>query len=267
MNGLVKDKVIVVTGAAAGIGRASAQLFAAEGARVVCADVAVDGGQETRNLIAQDGGEALFVKCDVTNASDVESMVRTAVSTYGRLDGAFNNAGIEPGRKQLADYEVDEFDRTIEVNLRGAWLCMRHELRQMVIQRSGVIVNNVSVAGLGGTATLSAYSASKHGIVGLTKSAAREYAAAGIRINAICPGGTRTPMAAQTFGGDFDQAMEMLAEMVADLVPMGRLAEPREIAEAAVWLCSDRASFITGVAVPVDGGFSCAWGWQRARGK
>ena len=262
--GLVEGKIILVTGAASGIGRASAQLCAAEGARVVCADVAVDGADETVALIRKSGGEAVFVRCDVTRAPEVEAMVRAAVDTYGRLDGAFNNAGIEwPRDKLLAEYEVEDFDRTIDVNLRGVWLCMRHEIPQMVSQGSGVILNNASVAGLGGTATLSAYSASKHGIVGLTKSAAREYAPKGIRINAICPGGTRTPMASETFGGDLDRAMQVLAGMV----PMRRLADPREIAEAVVWLCSDRASFVTGAAIPVDGGFSCAWGWQTPTGK
>jgi NAD(P)-dependent dehydrogenase (short-subunit alcohol dehydrogenase family) len=270
MSGLTDGKVVIITGAGSGIGRASAQLFAAEGAKVVCVDLAVADGEGTVALIGELGGDAIFVGCDVTQPSEVQAAVRAAVERYGRLDAAFNNAGIEwPRDKLLGEYALEDLDRTLNVNLRGVWLCMHAELRQMQAQDPiqghgrGVILNNVSVAGLGGTATLSAYSASKHGVIGLTKSAAREYAPKGIRINAICPGGTRTPMAMETFGGDLERASQALAGMI----PMARLAEPREIAEAVVWLCSDRASYITGAALPVDGGFSCGWGWQTPTGK
>jgi NAD(P)-dependent dehydrogenase (short-subunit alcohol dehydrogenase family) len=268
MKGLVEGKSVLVTGAASGIGRASAQLFAAEGARVVCADVAVEAGEETVELIGRSGGAAVFVKCDVTRPSEVAELVRVAVKTYGRLDGALNNAGIEgPNDTMLGDYRLEDFDRVIATNLRGVWLCMRHEIPQMVSQRRGVIVNTASVAGLGGTATLATYAASKHAVLGLTRAAAREYAGAGVRINAICPGGTRTAMAAETAGGsvDDDAAMEALARAAG--IPMLRLAQPSEIAEAAVWLCSDRSSYVTGASIAVDGGFSCGWGWQTPSGK
>jgi NAD(P)-dependent dehydrogenase (short-subunit alcohol dehydrogenase family) len=265
---LAEGKVVLVTGAASGIGRASARLFAAEGARVICADITVKGGQETVALIHKDGGDAVFVNCDVTHPAGVAQTVRAAVEQFGRLDCAFNNAGIEgPNDTLLGDYDLEDFDRVVAVNLRGLWLCMRHVIPPMVRQGSGVIVNMASVSGLAGTATLSTYSASKHGVIGLTRSAAREYAASGLRINAICPGGTRTAMAAETFGGDVNDDAQMRALARAAGIPMLRLAEPPEIAEAVVWLCSDRASYVTGVALPVDGGFSCGWGWQTPSGK
>jgi NAD(P)-dependent dehydrogenase (short-subunit alcohol dehydrogenase family) len=248
--GLVQNKVALVTGAASGIGRAAALLFAREGAKVLCADIDTGKGRKIAEDIVQQGGEAIFCRCDVSKDEDVKAMIALVLATYGRLDCAFNNAGIPgPVGKLLCDYGAEEFDRTIDINLRGVWSCMRHQIPLMVSQGGGAIVNTASIGGLTGYATLSAYTAAKHGVVGITKTAATEYACKGIRINVLCPAGTESSIADDVLAlGSAARAAYVAA------IPLGRMAEPREQAEAAVWLCSDRASFITGVALPVDGG-------------
>jgi NAD(P)-dependent dehydrogenase (short-subunit alcohol dehydrogenase family) len=244
-------KVALVTGGASGIGRACAQLFATEGAAVVVSDVAVEGGEETVRLIEEDGGEASFVEADVSKAAQVEALVGGAVKVYGRLDYAFNNAGIEgPMAINTADYPEEDWDRVVAINLKGVWLCMKHEIPPMLRQGGGSIVNNSSVAGLVGIGGNSAYAASKHGIVGLTKTAALEYAQSGIRVNAVCPGLIRTPMVERYTGGDAETEAQFAA-----VEPVGRMGTAEEVAEAVVWLCSEAASFVTGDAMAVDGGF------------
>ena len=250
MTDMLKGKVALVTGGSSGIGRASALAFAREGAQVVVADVVVEGGEETVGLIKQAGGEALFVKADVSQAAEVEAMVNKAVETYGRLDCAFNNAGTEGAIAQTDEYTEENWERVIAINLKGVWLCMKHEIPQMLTHGSGAIVNTASALGLVGITKQPAYVASKHGVVGLTKTAALEYAKLGIRVNALCPGAINTPM--------LDRALStqpQLAESVTSMEPVGRLGKPEEIAEAVVWLCSDAASFVTGHAMSVDGGW------------
>ena len=248
-------KVALVTGGASGIGRACAQLFAKEGASVVVSDVALEGGQQTvrliEGLIEEDGGDVSFVEADVSKAAQVEALVGRTVETYGRLDYAFNNAGIE-GRMatNTADYPEEDWDRVIAINLKGVWLCMKHEIPQMLSQGAGSIVNNSSVEGLVGLEGTSAYAASKHGVVGLTKTAALEYAQSGIRVNAVCPGLIRTPMVERYSRGD----AEIEAQFAA-VEPVGRMGSAEEVGEAVVWLCSEAASFVTGHAMAVDGGY------------
>jgi NAD(P)-dependent dehydrogenase (short-subunit alcohol dehydrogenase family) len=246
MMGMVEGKVALVTGAAAGIGRASALLFAQEGATVVVSDVDTQGGEETTALIHAAGGTASFLRCDVNDAADVEGLVRETVARYGRLDCAHNNAGISGTLVRTAELSDADFDQTMSVNLRGVWLCLKHEIAQMLQQGGGTIVNTSSGAGLVGIPHASAYTASKHGVVGLTRSVALEYVRDGIRVNAICPGMVRTPMVASI-------PPDLMAQYE-QTQPIGRLAEPDEIAQAAIWLCSARASFVTGVALAVDGG-------------
>ena len=249
MAGRVAGKVALVTGGSSGIGRATAQIFAREGAKVVVADVVVAGGEETVQLIKAAGGEAIFVKVDVAQPTDVEAMVKKAVEIYGRLDCAFNNAGIEGALQPTIEYDVTVWDRVFSINLRGLWLCMKAEIRQMLSQGGGAIVNTASAAGLVAVPGMSAYVAAKHGVVGLTKTAALEYAKAGIRVNAVCPGGVDTPMVQRVFSNN-----PQFAEAAASAEPVGRLAQPAEIGEAVVWLCSDSASFVTGLPMAVDGG-------------
>lgn len=244
-------KSVLVTGAAGGIGRAAALAFAREGARVAVVDVDAAGGEETVALIAQAGGEAFFTKADVSQSAQVEAMVATVVERYGRLDCAFNNAGIEIEHLPLAEADEATFDRLMSVNVKGVWLCMKHEIRQMLKQGGGTIVNTASVAGLVGAPLQPLYAASKHAVVGLTKTAAAEYGKAGIRINSVCPGIIRTPM--------LDRALEREPRREKSIVkvhPIGRLGEADEIANAAVWLCSDAASFVTGHQLAVDGGLT-----------
>jgi NAD(P)-dependent dehydrogenase (short-subunit alcohol dehydrogenase family) len=250
MAGTFVGKVALVTGASSGIGRASALAFAREGAKVVVADVTVEGGEETVGMIKQTGGEAIFVKTDVGKASDVEAMVNAAVSTYGRLDCAYNNAGISGKSQGIVDTTEENWDRTIAINLKGVWLCMKYEIPAILKAGGGAIVNTASDAGLTGVKRLGAYVASKHGVVGLTKTAALEYAKQGIRVNAVCPGPIETPMLMK----GADRIPEFVPKMV-KAQPNGRLGKPEEIAEAAVWLCSEAASFVTGLAMSVDGGF------------
>ena len=244
----LEGKSAIVTGGASGMGRAAAMTFAAEGARVLVADLDEDGGRETVRRIEAADGEAIFRLSDVSVDSDVRSMVAAAVSGFGRLDCAFNNAGFVGPDAPTADYLESDWDRLISVDLKGVWLCMKYELQQMLQQGNGAIVNNASALGLVGGGSC-AYAASKHGVVGLTKTAALEYARDGIRVNAVCPGPTRTPPLLRLFEGDSEREQRSQ-----DRVPMGRFGEPEEIAEAAVWLCSDAASFVTGHALSVDGG-------------
>jgi NAD(P)-dependent dehydrogenase (short-subunit alcohol dehydrogenase family) len=244
-------KVALVTGAASGIGRATVLLFAREGASVVVSNVAVEGGEETVSLVEGEGGRATFVKADVSDAAEVEALIRRTVEAYGRLDYAFNNAGIEgPMATNTADHSDEDWGRVIGINLKGVWLCMKHEIPRMLEHRGGSIVNNSSVAGLVGFAGSSAYAASKHGIVGLTKTAALEYAQSGIRVNAVCPGLIRTPMVERYVGGSAETEAQFAA-----VEPVGRMGSAEEVAEAVVWLCSEATSFVTGDAMAVDGAF------------
>jgi NAD(P)-dependent dehydrogenase (short-subunit alcohol dehydrogenase family) len=245
----LEGKVALVTGGSSGIGRASALLFAREGARVVVADLNVSGGEETERMIEESGGKAIFVKADVSKASDVEALIGKAVDTYGRLDCAFNNAGTAVGGGPIHDSTEENWDYVMGINLKGVWLCMKYEIRQMLKQGGGAIVNTSSVMGLVGHIDKPIYAASKHGVVGLTKSVALQYAKNGIRVNAVCPGWVRTPM---TEGRLNDP--EARARMV-EMEPIGRVGKPEEVAEAVVWLCSDAASFVTGHTMAVDGGF------------
>ena len=242
-------KVALVTGAGSGIGRASALAFAAEGASVVVADVDAVGAARTVQLIAEPGGTATFVQADVAQAGEVEALVAQAVATYHRLDYAFNNAGVPGPRAPTVDWTESDWDQTVSVNLKGVWLCMKHEIAHMVERGGGAIVNISSIGGLAGLPNASVYAACSHGVIGLTKSAALEYAQAGVRINAVCPGVIRTPMIEKMTGGK----PEVEARM-AGMQPLGRMGQAEEIARAVVWLCSDAASFITGVALPADGG-------------
>jgi len=251
MAGLVDGKIALVTGAGSGIGRATALVFAREGAKVVVADIVVDGGEETVRQIKAAGGEALFVKTDMAKAAEVEAMVQKAVATYGRLDCAHNNAGIEGATGRTADYREEDWDRVISINLTGVWFCMKYEIAQMLKQGGGAIVNTASDAGLLGVPQMPAYVASKHGVVGLTKTAALEYAKSGIRVNAVCPGVIKTPMVERITGQRAGRAERMAAAE-----PVGRMGKPEEIAEAVVWLCSEAASFVTGLPMPVDGGIA-----------
>jgi len=251
MASLVTGKVAIVTGGGSGIGRASALAFAREGAKVVVADVVVAGGEETVCLIQHNGGAAIFVKTNVSKAAEVEALVARAVLTYGRLDCAHNNAGIEGPGASTVDYAEESWERVLAINLTGVWLCMKYEIPQMLKQGSGAIVNTASTAGLVGYPRGSAYVASKHGVVGLTKTAALEYAKSGIRVNAVCPGAIDTPM----MGRITDHRPQRAARMAA-AEPVGRMGQPAEIAEAVVWLCSEAASFVTGHAMAVDGGMT-----------
>ena len=250
MAGTLTGKVALVTGASSGIGRAAALAFAREGAKVVAADVTVEGGNETVQLIKKTGGEAIFVPTNVAKAADVEALVNAAVSTYGRLDCAYNNAGISGKSQSIVDTTEENWDRIIAINLTGVWLCMKYEIPAMLKNGGGAIVNTSSDAGLIGVKRTGAYVASKHGVVGLTKTAALEYAKSGVRVNAVCPGPIETPMLMK----GADRFPQMIPKMV-KAQPNGRLGKPEEIAEAAVWLCSDAASFVTGLAMPVDGGY------------
>ena len=254
MSGALDGKVALVTGAGSGIGRAACLALAREGAKVVVADVVSDGGEETAAMVRDSGGDALFVRTDVTIAVQVEAMVARTVDTYGRLDCALNNAGVQleiqrGSTTMTADCTEEVYDRTLAVNLKGVWLCMKYEIPRMLEAGAGAIVNTSSAAGLVGIEGQAVYVASKHGVIGLTKLAALEYASSGVRINAVCPGSTRTPMIDDITGKD-----PQMESRVASSQPLRRMGAPEEIAAAVVWLCSDAASFVTGHAMSVDGG-------------
>ncbi|MFO8101313.1 MAG: SDR family oxidoreductase [Dehalococcoidia bacterium] len=248
--GNMEGKVALVTGAGAGIGRAAALAFAREGANVVVSDVIVDGGEETVKQVQESGGEATFVRTDVSRSADVEAMVKKTIDTYGRLDYAANNAGINGPITALADCTEEDWDKVMGVNLKGVWLCMKYEIPWMLEAGGGAIVNTASMAGIVGFPAQPPYVTSKHGVIGLTRTAALDYGSRGIRVNAVCPGVIHTTM------------VESLLDTIPDIIdslnkqaPVGRIGQPGEIAEAIVWLCSDAASFVTGHALAVDGGY------------
>lgn len=251
MSGGFVGKVAFVTGAANGIGRAAALAFAHEGASVVVADVSKNGNEETVRMIKDRGGHALAVTCDVRRNEDIQRALNAAIETFGRLDFAFNNAGIEYAIKPAADVTEEEWDRIIEIDLRGVFLCMKHEIPLMLKQGGGAIVNTSSGAGIKGFKGGAAYVAAKHGVVGLTKAAALDYAPSNIRINAVCPGIIDTPMMDRFTGGTPEGRQAVIARE-----PVGRMGTPEEIAAAVLWLCSDAASFVVGSAMVVDGGLT-----------
>ncbi len=252
MHGL-DGRTAVVTGASSGIGRASARRFAAEGVSVVVADVDTDGGHETVELIEGDGGEATFVETDVTDVSSVDAMVDVAVETYGGLDFAHNNAGILTSFEDVTDLDEAAWDRLLAINLKGIWACLRAELPVMEDSGGGAIVNTASEAGLVGMGGLASYAASKHGVVGLTKTVALEYASRDVRVNAIAPGPTETNIAANLEVADDVESLPFDMDAMT-AVPMGRIATPDEMAGVVAFLCSTDASYITGHTIPVDGG-------------
>ena len=242
------DKVVFITGAASGIGRAAAVAFAGEGARVAIVDRTKDALADTAAAVEATGGEVLAIACDVSDPDQVETAVARTVERFGRLDIAFNNAGVENKAAPVHEIGLAEWDRILSTNLRGTFSCMKHELAQMVAQGSGVVINTSSGAGIRGVAGGAAYAASKHAIIGLTRSAALDYATQNIRVNAVLPGNIETPMMDRFTGGDIQKAI--------DLEPIGRLGKPQEIAEAVLWMASDLGGFVTGAATVVDGGWS-----------
>ena len=250
---MLNGKTALVTGGGNGIGRATALAFAREGARVAVADYEAGHAAATVALINAAGGQALSLTGDVTNEAAVAAMVAQTVAAFGRLDCAYNNAGVAPHQvgsvtQRTHEWSETSFDRMIAVNLKGVWLCMKHEIGQMLTHGGGTIVNTASIAGLIGLRSATAYVAAKHGVVGLTKTAALEYAGDGIRVNAVCPGFIETRMT--------ERAVEARGEQIRGATPLGRLGKPEEIAEMVVWLCSDRASYVTGAAYAVDGGWT-----------
>ncbi|GAB6274097.1 MAG: SDR family oxidoreductase [Peptococcaceae bacterium] len=250
MTRLFAGKVVLVTGAGSGIGRASALAFAREGAKVVVAEYDPNSGEETATLIQRNKGEAVFICTDVSKEDEVKTLTEKTISTYGRLDYAFNNAGIEGKIAPTIECPAENWDRVLAVNLKGIWLCMKYELLQMLRQKKGAIVNCSSIAGLVGFKGLPAYVASKHGIIGLTRTAALEYAKENIRINVVCPGVIQTPMVERVTGGNATVQAQFEAGE-----PVGRLGQPEEVAAAVLWLCSEAASFVTGHSMVVDGGW------------
>jgi NAD(P)-dependent dehydrogenase (short-subunit alcohol dehydrogenase family) len=248
-HGNLAGKVVFVSGAANGIGRAAALAFAREGASMVVADVSEQGNQETARMIEAVGGRALAVRCDVTRAEDVQAALDKTIQTFGRLDAAFNNAGVEQAMTATADLTEEEWNRIVAINLSSVFLCMKYEIPLMLKQGSGAIVNTSSGAGVKGFKGQAAYAAAKHGVVGLTKAAALDYAPQNIRINAVCPGIINTPMMNRFTGGTTEGQERVIAQE-----PVGRMGKAEEIAATVVWLCSDAASFVIGHAMVVDGG-------------
>ena len=245
-------KVAIVTGGSAGIGRATAVAFAREGAKVVVASRRVEEGEETVHLIRQAGSDGLFIKTDVAKAADVRTMVEKTVATYGRLDYAFNNAGVvEPKPGPLVEQTEEAFDQIVNVNVKGVWLSMKYEIPEMLKHGGGAIVNMSSVAGMVGFPGVGIYVASKHAVIGLTKTAALEYSKSGVRVNAVNPGAIETDMLAHVAGGNAEARAQMGA-----MHPIGRIGKPEEVADAVIWLCSDKASFVTGHSLLVDGGLT-----------
>jgi len=249
MKKSLEGKVGLVTRGGSGIGRATALAFIRAGAKVVVSDVDVEGGQETVQQIEEEGGEAIFLAADVSKASDVERLIAETVGRCHRLDCAVNNAAVEGFLAPLADYTEKEWDFVINTNLKGVWLCMKHQIPRMIDQGGGSIVNISSIYGQVGARNMPAYAASKHGVVGLTKSAALEYAQAGVRVNAVCPSLIRTPMVERVVEGNPELEAALISKH-----PMGRMGTPEEVAEAALWMCSDAAAFVTGHIMSVDGG-------------
>ena len=249
MQRRLESRVAVVTGGGSGIGRVTALMFVREGAKVVIADISVEGGEETVRMIKKAGGEAIFVKTDVSKAGEVEALINKTAEVYGRLDCAFNNAGIFPKEAYTAVCTEEDFDRGMSINLKGVWLCMKYEIPQMLKQKKGAIVNAASAAGMVSFPGFLVYVASKHGILGLTKTAALEYAKDGIRINAVCPGIIRAGMTLNNLTPEVEKEQ-------AAREPIGRMGTAEEVAEAVVWLCSDAASFVIGHPMLIDGGYS-----------
>ena len=251
MNQPFADKVALVTGAGSGMGLATAQAFAREGAAVALVDINESAARTAAEQLVAAGHQAIAIGCDVTDEAQVKTMVEQTVSVFGRLDAAFNNAGVQSLAVETADATSEEFDRVNAINLRSVWLCMKYELLQMRQQGSGAIVNNSSIGGLVGIAGRGVYHASKHGVLGLTKSASLEYAARGIRINAVCPGTIETPMVTDMLEREPEAMKEIMR-----VTPIGRLGRPEEIASAVLWLCSEGAGFVIGHALVVDGGYT-----------
>ncbi|MBW2939900.1 glucose 1-dehydrogenase [Zhongshania aquimaris] len=244
-------KVAIITGGASGIGRAVVKGFASQGAKVVIADIDEEQGEKVLNDMVQMGGEGIFCRTDVSSSSSVSGLVQKTIDTYGRLDFACNNAGVEGVTAAIADALEEDWDRTININLKGVWLCMKYECEQMLKQGAGCIVNISSVMGLVGNSGIAPYVAAKHGVLGLTKSVALDYARSGIRVNAVCPGGIYTPIIERLV-----DTMPEVVEGLKALTPMGDLGFPEDIANTVIWLCSDKANYITGQSIPVDGGFT-----------
>jgi len=244
-----EGKVALVTGSGSGIGRATALAFARENARVVVADIDVPGGEETVRSIRENGGEAVFIQTDVSHEDEVASLIETAIDTYGRLDCAHNNAGINGDLDGITTCTMENWDRVVNINMKGVWLCLKYEIKRMKRQGGGAIVNTSSTSGLVGAPGAPAYTASKHGVAGLTRAAALEFAKKGIRVNAVCPGTSRTPFMQRLI----DAGLE---DYITGLIPAGRLGEPEETASTVLWLCSDEASFITGAMITIDGGLT-----------
>src|SRR5437763_14609552 len=251
MNLSFENKVVLVTGAASGLGLATARAFAESGARVVLADWNEQEVQAAAKQIADKGHKTLAIRCDVSDDAQVEAMVKQAVATFGQLDAAYNNAGVQNVLAETADTAREDYDRVMGINLQGVWSCMKFELQQMRKQGSGTIVNCSSLGGLVGGSERGIYHAAKHGVLGFTKSAALEYAARGIRVNAICPGLIQTPMSDQMVAAGQAEALEAMEKSI----PMARVGRPEEVADAVLWLCSDAASYVTAQSISVDGGF------------
>ena len=251
MNISFENQVALVTGAASGIGLATAKAFAQSGDSVALADWNEKAVRSAAEELAGQGHKTLAIRCDVADDAQVEAMVDQTVAVFGRLDAAYNNAGVQNELAEAADQTREDFDRVVGINLRGVWSCMKFELRQMRKQGSGTIVNCSSLGGLVGSPERGIYHAAKHGVLGFTKSAALEYAARGIRINAICPGLIQTPMSDQMVAAGQGEALKEMEKSI----PMGRVGRPEEIANAVLWLCSDAASYVTGQSISVDGGF------------